>query len=76
MYRSAMYDEPLINKIVSSKNEEVKKIKEIPNSILRTDFVGIPNVDETQVVRHFHRLSQMNYGVDSGIPSRFLHYEV
>jgi len=22
--------------------------------------------DETQVVRHFHRLSQMNYGIDSG----------
>ena len=39
----------------------------MPKSLQRTKKIGIPNLDETQVARHFHRLSQMNYGVDSGI---------
>jgi len=67
MYRSASYDELLLNKIVSSKDEETKKIKDLPKSLIRTKNTGIPNLDETQVVRHFHHLSQMNYGVDSGM---------
>lgn len=34
---------------------------------MRTKSVSLPNLDETQVVRHFNRLSQMNYGIDTGI---------
>jgi glycine cleavage system P protein (glycine dehydrogenase) subunit 2 len=33
----------------------------------RRDTVGLPEVAERDLVRHFTRLSQMNYGVDTGI---------
>jgi glycine dehydrogenase subunit 2 len=67
MYRSAHYDEPLLNELISSKKDDIKKISDIPNNLLRTKKICIPDLDETQVVRHFHRLSQMNYGIDSGM---------
>ena len=67
MFRSAFYEEPLLCNLSSSKPKKPKAVKEIPASIRRTSPINIPNLDETQVVRHFHRLSQMNYGIDSGI---------
>jgi len=67
MYRSARYDEPLLNELAGSKKEKNKLLDELPHSLQRKENIDIPNLDETQVVRHFHRLSQMNYGVDSGI---------
>jgi glycine dehydrogenase subunit 2 len=67
MYRSAFYDEPLLNELVISKKEKVEVLKSIPKSLQRKKNIDIPNLDETQIVRHFHRLSQMNYGIDSGI---------
>ncbi|MFQ5954890.1 MAG: aminomethyl-transferring glycine dehydrogenase subunit GcvPB [Kiloniellales bacterium] len=33
----------------------------------RASRVGLPGLSEPQVVRHFTRLSQKNYGIDSGI---------
>ena len=38
----------------------------IPASLKRTQPPGLPEVSEVEVVRHFTRLSQMNYGVDTG----------
>lgn len=38
----------------------------LPESLLREDL-DIPDLTEPEVVRHFTRLSQMNYGIDSGI---------
>jgi len=67
MYRSAIYNVPLLNELIGSPKKEVKTIDSIPNSLRRKDSINIPNLDETQLVRHFHRLSQMNYGIDSGI---------
>jgi glycine dehydrogenase subunit 2 len=67
MYRSARYDEPLLNELAGSKKEKIKPLEALPRCLQRKENVDIPNLDETQVVRHFHRLSQMNYGVDSGI---------
>ncbi len=67
MYRSARYDEPLLNELAGSKKEKIKPLDALPSSLRRKENIDIPNLDETQVVRHFHRLSQMNYGVDSGI---------
>jgi glycine dehydrogenase subunit 2 len=37
----------------------------IPNKLIRTEL-GLPELSEPEVVRHYTRLSQMNYGVDSG----------
>lgn len=36
------------------------------NGMRRKDPVGFPGLSEPQVVRHYTRLSQKNYGIDSG----------
>ncbi|HOA13226.1 MAG TPA: aminomethyl-transferring glycine dehydrogenase subunit GcvPB [Myxococcota bacterium] len=38
----------------------------IPAHLLRTEPAALPEVAEYEVVRHFTRLSRMNYGVDTG----------
>jgi len=67
MYRSVVYDEPLLNEIVTPKKEKIKPIDSLPISLQRKGKINIPDLDETQIVRHFHHLSQMNYGIDSGV---------
>ena len=67
MYHSAVYDEPLLNELEFCKSEKISEVKGVPTSLIKKNKIKIPNLDETQIVRHFHRLSQMNYGVDSGI---------
>jgi glycine dehydrogenase subunit 2 len=58
---------PLLNEIGISKKEKIPEIKNLPRNLLRRKTLDLPDIDETQVVRHFHRLSQMNFGIDSGI---------
>ena len=38
----------------------------IPSQLVRDELKGFPQLSEVDVVRHFTRLSQWNYGVDSG----------
>ena len=38
----------------------------IPKEFLRQDISGFPEVSEIETVRHFTRLSQWNFGVDTG----------
>ncbi|MFX0122070.1 MAG: aminomethyl-transferring glycine dehydrogenase subunit GcvPB [Candidatus Hodarchaeota archaeon] len=40
--------------------------QKLPVELIRKEPLGLPEVSELCVVRHFTRLSQMNYGVDSG----------
>ncbi len=47
--------------------EEVKVQHFIPPGLLRKEIGGFPQLSEVDVVRHFTRLSQWNYGVDSGL---------
>jgi len=44
--------------------DEIKDI--IPNNLIR-DEIPIPDIPEVEIVRHFVKLSKINYGVDSGI---------
>ena len=67
MYRSAVYDKSLLNEIAPPKKDKIKPVESLPTSLQRKDKTSIPDLDETQLVRHYHRLSQMNYGVDTGI---------
>ena len=67
MYRSAKYDISLLNELRSEKRKKFEENKKIDKEIRRTKEINIPNLDETQITRHFIRLSQMNYGIDSGI---------
>src|SRR4030042_445506 len=47
--------------------EEVEVNNLIPSHLLRSGLEGFPQLSEVDVVRHFTRLSQWNYGVDSGL---------
>ena len=67
MYKSAVYDEPLLNELESAKKDKINVVDLLPKSLQRKKEIEIPSLDETQVVRHFHHLSQMNYGIDTGI---------
>jgi len=39
----------------------------IPQKLQRTHVLSLPSLSEVEVVRHFTRLSQMSFGVDSGL---------
>ena len=70
-------DEPLI----FEKGKKVRKGYSLPHwdvekaapaslissHLLREELKGFPELSEVEVVRHFTRLSQWNYGVDSGL---------
>ena len=45
---------------------ETKPEEVIPQDYLRDEVAGFPEVSEIDVVRHFTRLSQWNYSIDSG----------
>lgn len=45
---------------------EVDLASLVPRDIVRQEEPELPEVSEVDVVRHFTRLSQMNYGVDTG----------
>ncbi len=75
MWRQALWDEPLIfeiNKTGSSRQgimipkEDIEDDVSIPDSLRRKE-IDLPELTENEVVRHFVRLSQMNYGVDTGM---------
>jgi len=46
---------------------EVPKVKDRLNGLRRKGAIGLPGLSEPQVVRHFTRLSQKNYAIDSGL---------
>jgi glycine dehydrogenase subunit 2 len=67
MYHSAIWEEPLLNELQEINTETHKNKPMLPESLQKKKPLSIPNLDETQVVRHFFHLSQMNYGIESGI---------
>lgn len=80
MFKQARWDEPVIFDLGSKgrrgcKLPQIEKevsqlagnvVASLPKSIRRTRLPNLPELSEVEVVRHFTRLSQMNYGVDSG----------
>ncbi|MGH2659761.1 MAG: aminomethyl-transferring glycine dehydrogenase subunit GcvPB [Actinomycetota bacterium] len=40
---------------------------ELPDELVRRDPPGLPEVAERDIVSHYTRLAQMNYGVDTGV---------
>jgi glycine dehydrogenase subunit 2 len=81
MVRQAQWDEPVVfslgrksrrGSILPTIEEEIAKLSgsaadRLPKAIKRTQLPKLPELSEVEVVRHFTRLSQMNYGVDSGL---------
>lgn len=80
-YRQAKWDEPLLfeqdqpGKVGHLVIEAAESIKSelgsldslIPKMLLRKSELSLPRLSEVEVVNHYTRLSQMNYGVDLGI---------
>lgn len=70
-YQQARWAEPLIFELSKlgrawpPPSEKLLKSVNIPKKLLRGGL-ELPEVSEPQVVRHYTRLSQMNWGVDSG----------
>ena len=64
-YRQAYYDEPLLFEKSSAADEDVDLAGLVPPK-LRRERLAVPNLSEHDVVRHYTRLSQMNFGIDSG----------
>lgn len=67
MYHSAVWEEPLLNELNEDAKEKQQTKPILPSPLQRKTPVNIPNLDETVVMRHFFHLSQMNYGIESGI---------
>ncbi|KAJ6252196.1 glycine dehydrogenase (decarboxylating) [Anaeramoeba flamelloides] len=42
-------------------------VKHRLGDLQRTSKIGLPNLNEVQVVRHFSKLSRYNYGLDTGL---------
>jgi len=40
--------------------------RELPKGLLRGEVEGMPELSELEIVRHFTRMSQWNWGIDSG----------
>jgi len=80
LFQQARWDEPVIFKLggrgrrgcdLPSVEDEISKLTGIvadrlPRTIKRNQLPNLPELSEVEVVRHFIRLSQMNYGVDLG----------
>jgi glycine dehydrogenase subunit 2 len=81
MYKQASWDEPVIFTLgktgrrghsVPNAEPQVKEVVGsadalVPKQMRRTSRIGLPELSEVEVNRHFLRLSEMNYGVDSGL---------
>ncbi|MGB9714347.1 MAG: aminomethyl-transferring glycine dehydrogenase subunit GcvPB [Candidatus Bathyarchaeales archaeon] len=81
MFRQANWDEPTIfnlgrsgrrGHILPEAEEEIVKSVDyvnalIPEKMRRKNKLRLPELSEVEVVRHFTRLSEMNYGIDNGL---------
>ena len=81
MFKQANWNEPVIfnlgkngrrGHVLPKVEEETKNVigdlnTIIPYSMQRRSHLKLPELSEVEVVRHFMRLSEMNYGVDSGL---------
>ncbi len=80
MFKQAYWNEPVIfqlgrkgrkGHIVPKVEEEIRQtirnaLADMPKEMSRQTLPELPELSEVEVVRHYMRLSQMNYGVDLG----------
>jgi glycine dehydrogenase subunit 2 len=64
-YHQASYDEPVLFELESTEKDGGSPSKAVPEK-LRRQSLNMPELPESAVMRHFVRLSQMNFSVDSG----------
>ncbi len=66
-FHAAVVDEPLLSEYEFSKDTSTFDNPIQSKSLKKNEKLSLPLLDETQVVRHFHHLSQLNFGVDNGM---------
>ncbi len=57
----------MVPRVEDSIRQSVGNVQTLPKEIRRQSLPELPELSEIEVVRHFTRLSQMNYGVDLGL---------
>ena len=74
MFRQAKWDEPLIfelsreGRIGYTLPKPIEDVDvKIPEKLRRKSRLNLPEISEPEIVKHYTRLTEMNYGVDSGI---------
>jgi len=72
-FRQARYSEPLLNELKDSRSDawtgkplQTFDASWVPPTLARKARITLPNVSEPRIVRHYTRLSEMNFGIDSG----------
>ncbi|MGA8542528.1 MAG: aminomethyl-transferring glycine dehydrogenase subunit GcvPB [Thermoplasmata archaeon] len=66
-FRQARWDEPPVWDLAPPRpGEAPPTIPGIPDRLRRKEAVRWPELSELEVVRHYTRLSQMNFGIDTG----------
>ncbi len=63
-FRQAIWDEPLL--FEKPSNERALPKPGLVPPTLERESLDLPNLPEWEIVRHFTRLSQMTFGIDSG----------
>lgn len=66
MHEPTLYELSVPGRCAASLADCDVEAAELPMSLLRAE-IGLPELSEPQVVRHYLRLSQRNYGVDTGL---------
>ncbi len=72
-HKGLFHEEPLIHEYPGAFEKTGVdlpdvEIDETPlTGFLREDPIGLPGLSEPEAVRHYTRLSQLNYGIDTGI---------
>ncbi|MEM2633923.1 MAG: aminomethyl-transferring glycine dehydrogenase subunit GcvPB [Nitrososphaerales archaeon] len=75
-FKQAIWNEPLLIELgkegrcgysLPKIHDDVESVVELIPEKLRRSNIPLPSLSEPQVIRHFTRLSQMNYGVDLGM---------
>jgi glycine dehydrogenase subunit 2 len=80
-FRQAIWDEPLLSELsregrkaysLPPLDDRIRQsvgdpIKQVPTGILRNKSPDLPQLSEPEIVRHFVKLSQMNFAIDLGM---------
>ncbi len=66
-FQQARWDEPLLWEIRKPVKVQAPEVEEIPASLRRTTGFRWPELTELEVARHYTRLSQMNFAIETGI---------
>jgi glycine dehydrogenase subunit 2 len=64
-FRQARYDEPLLWEIRPHNTAKLEEAPNIPPALQRKDPLRLPELTELEVARHFTRLSQMVFSIET-----------